>query len=146
MASMASPTTAFVFLRSLGQRLISRSGRAVGPSCNDLVTWPGHLTWSPDMAHNLIRAIPRSHEFSSPHRRHHFQASPKTSDRSALHLHLWRPSSLREGLRSNISTKTVALEGATSYYAEGVTSYYAEGVTSYYAEDGTSYYAEVGTL
>ncbi len=24
------------------------------PFCNDLVTWPGHLTQSPDTAHNLI--------------------------------------------------------------------------------------------
>ncbi len=36
------------------------------PYCNDLVTWPGHLTWSPDTAHNLILAISRSHGFSSP--------------------------------------------------------------------------------
>ncbi len=74
-------------------------------NCNDLVTWPGYLTWSPDTAHNLIRAIPRSHEFSSPHRRHHLQTSPKTSDRSALHFYLQRPSSLCKRAQYNISTK-----------------------------------------
>ncbi len=103
------------------------------------------MTWSPDTVHNFIRAIPQSHEFSSSYRRHHPQASPKTSDRSVLHLHVG-PSSLCKGLRYNISIKAVALEGDTSYYIEGVTSYYAEGITSYYAEDGTSYYAEVGIL
>ncbi len=73
------------------------------------------MTWSFDTAHNLIQVIPQSHEFSSsqnattlrpclktsssPYRHHHPQASSKTSNRSALHLHL-RPSSL-----CNISTK-----------------------------------------
>ncbi len=37
---------------------------------------------------------------------------------TTLHLHL-RPSSLRKGLRSNISMKTVALEDGTWYYVEG---------------------------
>ncbi len=102
------------------------------------------MTWSPDMAHNLIRVIPQSYEFSLPHRHHHPQASPKTSDLFVLQLHLG-PRSLPKGLRSIISIKAVALEGATSYYAEGVTSYYAKGVISYYAKDGTLYHAEVGT-
>ncbi len=97
------------------------------------------------MAHNLIQAIPQSLEFSSSQKCHHPQTSPKISDRSALHFYLLGSSSLCEGLRSNISTKAVALEGVNSYYAKGVTLYYAKGVTSYYAKDGTSYYIEVGT-
>ncbi len=90
-------------------------------TCNDWVTWHG----------------------TQPH--------PSNSTKSWIQLisKTPPPSGLAQDLRPVSTTppppKTVAPEGATSYYAEGVTSYYAEGVTSYYAEDGTSYYAEVGT-
>ncbi len=62
------------------------------------------MTWSPDTTHNLIRAIPQSYEFNSLHRRHHPQVSPKTSDRSALHLYL-EPNSLYKRTQCNIFTK-----------------------------------------
>ncbi len=58
------------------------------------------------MTHNLIRAIPQSYEFSSPHRCHHLQASPKISDRSALYLYLG-PSNLRKKAQCSISTKAL---------------------------------------
>ncbi len=112
----------------------------------DLVTWYGTQPHPSNSTKSWIQLISKTPQPSGLglHRQIHSQASSKISDRLALQLQLWRPSSLRKGLRSNISTKAVALEGATSYYLEAVTSYYTEDSTLYYAEDDTLYYAEVG--
>ncbi len=108
-------------------------------TCNDLVTWLSHLTWSSDMAHNLIRVILQSHKFSSPQKCYHPQASPKTSYQLALHFYLGPNSLSKKGLILHLH------DSVTLYYVKGVTLYHTEDGTLSYSKNGTLYYTKVGT-